>query len=438
MENKKQVYIAMSTDVLHEGHININKKGRELGEVTIGLLSDEAIATYKRLPVLDYESRKEIFENIKGVSRVVKQDTLDYTNNLRTYKPDIVLHGDDWKTGIQSLAREKVIEVLKEYGGKLVEIPYTIGENTEELSKRLMALENTPDNRRAKLRRLLKLKEYIRAIDASNGLTGLIAEKIKVNDEEKMMVKEFDAMWVSSLFDSTFKGKPDIELVDWSSRIETINELLEVTTKPIILDGDTGGKTEHFVFNVKTLERLGVSMVIIEDKTGLKKNSLFGTDVKQTLDDPEHFAAKIRAGKQAQITRDFMITARLESLIAGYGVDDAMMRAKKYVEAGADAIMIHSKNKSGEDIFEFMKQFRDYSKDIPLVLVPTTYNQFTEDELHAHGANIIIHANHLLRSAYPAMVRTAESILRTGNSKEASEQYCMKIKDVLELIPGGK
>lgn len=436
--NKKQVYIAMSTDVLHEGHINIIEKGRELGEVTIGLLSDEAIATYKRLPFLDYEARKRIFENIKGVTRVVKQDKLDYTDNLRMYKPDIVLHGDDWKTGIQSLAREKVIEVLKEYGGELVEVPYTVGENTAELSKRFMALENTPDNRRAKLKRLLKLKEYIRAIDASNGLTGLIAENVKYIDEAKMMVKEFDAMWVSSLCDSTFKGKPDIELVDWSSRIATINQLMEVTTKPIILDGDTGGKTEHFVFNVKTLERLGVSMVIIEDKTGLKKNSLFGTDVKQTLDDPYNFAEKIRAGKQAQVTRDFMITARLESLIAGQGVDDAMRRAKIYVDAGVDAIMIHSKNKSGEDIFEFMKQFREFSKDIPLVLVPTTYNQYTEDELHAHGANIIIHANHLLRSAYPAMVKTAESILRTGNSKEASEEYCMPIRQVLELIPGGK
>ncbi len=438
MENKKQVYIAMSTDVLHEGHINIIKKGRELGEVTIGLLSDEAIATYKRLPVLDYESRKEIFENIKGVSRVVKQDTLDYTNNLRTYKPDIVLHGDDWKTGIQSLAREKVIEVLKEYGGKLVEIPYTIGENTEELSKRLMALENTPDNRRAKLRRLLKLKEYVRAIDASNGLTGLIAENIKVVDEKKMMVKEFDAMWVSSLCDSTFKGKPDIELVDLTSRLNTINEIMEVTTKPIILDGDTGGKIEHFVFNVKTLERLGVSAIIIEDKTGLKKNSLFGTEVKQTLDDPEHFAEKIRAGKQAQVTRDFMIIARLESLIAGSTVDDAMERAKIYVAAGVDGIMIHSKEKDGKDIFEFMRRFREFSKDIPLILVPTTYNEYTEDELHEGGANIIIHANHLLRSAYPAMVNTAKSILENGRSKEASEEYCMPVKQVLELIPGGK
>ncbi len=435
---EKQVYIAMSTDVIHEGHINIIKEGCKHGEVTIGLLSDEAIATYKRLPLLNYEARKKIFENIKGVSHIMKQNELDYTKNLRKLKPDIVMHGDNWKTGVQALVREKVIEVLKEWGGKLIEVPYTEGENTTELAKKFATLSNTPDNRRAKLRQLLALKPYIRAIDTSNGLTGLIAENVNIFDEKKMMVKEFDAMWVSSLCDSTFKGKPDIELVDLTSRINTINELMEVTTKPIILDGDTGGKTEHFVFNVKTLERLGVSAIIIEDKTGLKKNSLFGTEVKQTLDDPDHFAEKIHAGKQAQVTRDFMIIARLESLIAGYGVDDAMMRAKKYVAAGADGIMIHSKEKDGKDIFEFMKQFRKYSKDIPIILVPTTYNQYTEEELHEGGANIIIHANHLLRSAYPAMVNTAKSILENGRSKEASEEFCMPIKQVIELIPGGK
>ena len=435
---KKQVYIAMSTDVLHEGHINIIQEGAKLGDVTIGLLTDEAIATYKRLPLLDYNARKKIFENIKGVSKIVKQSELDYTKNLKKYKPDIVLHGDDWKNGIQSLVREKVIETLKEWNGKLIEIPYTKGRNTTELADKVKTLENTPDARRAKLKRLLKLKPYIRAIDTSNGLTGLIAENVKVVDEKKMMVKEFDAMWVSSLCDSTFKGKPDIELVDLTSRLNTINEIMEVTTKPIILDGDTGGKIEHFVFNVKTLERLGVSAIIIEDKTGLKKNSLFGTEVKQTLDDPHHFAEKIRAGKQAQVTRDFMIIARLESLIAGSTVDDAMERAKIYVEAGVDGIMIHSKEKDGKDIFEFMKRFRKFSKDIPLILVPTTYNEYTEDELHEGGANIIIHANHLLRSAYPAMVNTAKSILENGRSKEAAEEYCMPVKQVLELIPGGK
>ena len=444
---RKQVYIAMSTDVLHDGHINIIEQGAKLGDVTIGLLTDKAIATYKRPPFLDYDSRKRIFENIKGVTRVVEQDTLDYTNNIRQYRPDIVLHGDDWKYGIQALVRERVIEALAEYGGELVEVPYTQGKNGADLSRQLTAATITPDIRRAQLRRMLQLKPYIRAIDTSNGLTGLIAENAQFQDPNTLQKKEFDAMWVSSLCDSTFKGKPDIELVDFTNRITTINEIMEVTTKPIILDGDTGGRAEHFAPNVKTLERLGVSMVIIEDKTGLKQNSLYGAEAKQVLADPEEFAAKIRAGKEAQTTRDFMITARLESIIACKSTDpvaieaaiaDAMERAKLYVDAGADAIMIHSKNKDGQDIFEFMRQFREYSKDIPLVLVPTTYNQYTEDTLYEHGANIIIHANHLLRSAYPAMMNTAESILTNGRSLEASEQYCMPIKQVLELIPGGK
>ena len=438
MKKNKTVYIAMSADVIHSGHINVIEEGAKYGDVIIGLLTDEAIATYKRLPILDYEIRKKIFENIKNVSQVVEQNTLDYTDNLKKLKPDYVVHGDDWKQGVQTLIREKVIEVLKEWGGELIEVPYTKGISSTDLASQYRFLENTPDNRRSKLKKLLKVKPYIRLIDTSNGLTGLIAENVKIEDEKTATTKEFDAMWVSSLCDSTFKGKPDIELVDLTSRLNTINEIMEVTTKPIILDGDTGGKIEHFAYNVKTLERMGVSAIIIEDKTGLKKNSLFGTEVKQELDDPEHFAAKIRAGKQAQVTRDFMIFFFFLSLIAGKGIDDALMRAKIYIEAGADGIMIHSKEKDGQEIFDFMKEFRKFSKDIPIIVVPTTYNQFTEEELHQKGANIIIHANHLLRSAYPAMVDTAKSILEHGRSKEASEKNCLPIKEILTLIPGGK
>lgn len=434
---KKLVYIAIAADILHTGHINVINKGAELGEVVLGILSDEAIASYKRVPLFNYEIRKSIFENVKNVSRVVKQDTIDYTENLMKLKPDYVVHGDDWHEGAQKLVREKVIETLKLWGGQLIEVPYTKGLSATDTYNLLASDLKSPDYRRGLLRKMLNLKPYISVMEASNGLTGLIVENVKVLDEETSFYKEFDAMWVSSLCDSTFKGKPDIELVDLTSRINTINEIMEVTTKPIILDGDTGGKKEHFVFNVKTLERIGVSAIIIEDKTGLKKNSLFGTEVEQTLEDPHEFAEKIRAGKNALTTKDFLIFARLESLIAGHGIDDAMMRAKIYIEAGADGIMIHSKNKSGADILEFLRQFREYSKDIPVILVPTTYNHLTEKELAAHGGNIIIHANHLLRSAYPAMVKTAETILKNGRSKEA-DQYCMPIKQVLELIPGGK
>ena len=437
MENKK-VYIAMSADVIHDGHINIIEEGSKYGDVIIGLLTDEAIASYKRVPLLNYQTRERIFSNLKHVSEVVAQETLDYTENLEKIKPEYVVHGDDWKSGVQSMVRANVIETLKKWGGELVEVPYTKTTTSTELEKQYRAIVNTPDMRRAKLRKLLKLKPCISVMEASNGLTGLIVENAKHVSEETGLVKEYDAMWVSSLCDSTFKGKPDIELVDLTSRLNTMNEIMEVTTKPIILDGDTGGLTEHFVFNVKTLERVGISAVIIEDKTGLKKNSLFGTEVTQTLDDPHAFAAKIKAGKQAQATRDFMIFARIESLIAGMGVDDAIMRAKIYVEEGsADGIMIHSKEKDGSEIIEFMKKFREYSSDIPVILVPTSYNHITEKEFEEIGANIIIYANHLLRSAYPAMMKTAVTVLEHGRSKEA-DQYCMSIKEILNLIPGGK
>ncbi|MBE6886656.1 MAG: phosphoenolpyruvate mutase [Oscillospiraceae bacterium] len=431
----KTVYIAMSADILHNGHINIIREGAKLGNVIIGLLSDEAIATYKRMPILPYETRKMIFEQMKDVSSVVLQDELSYKKNLLELKPDIVLHGDDWKTGIQSMIRQEVIDTLATYGGELVEVPYTHGVSCDELDQKSRAILSTPEVRRGKLRALLRYKPWVRVMEASNGLTGLICEHARVEDEASGTVREYDCMWVSSLCDSTFKGKPDIELVDLTSRLNTINEIMEVTTKPIILDGDTGGKVEHFAYNVRTLERLGVSAIIVEDKTGLKQNSLFGTSVEQVLDDPHAFAHKIRCGKQAQTTRDFMIFARLESLIAGKGIDDAMMRAKIYLEeGGADGIMIHSKEKDGAEIIEFMKQFRAYAKDVPVIFVPTSYNHFTEEELAEIGGNIIIYANHLLRSAYPAMLETANTILRCSRSKEVDDR-CLSIKEVLRLIP---
>lgn len=433
----KKVYIAIGADIIHAGHLNVINKGAELGEVIVGLLTDEAIASYKRVPIFTYEVRKTIFENIKNVSKVVKQETIDYTENLEKIKPDYVIHGDDWREGPQKLIREKVIQKLNEWGGQLVEVPYTKELGSTENLAQLTKDFKSPDYRRGLLRKMLNLKPWVSAMEASNGLTGLIVENAKVIDPETSLPREFDAMWISSLCDSTWKGKPDIELVDLTSRINTMNEIMDVTTKPIILDGDTGGKEEHFVFNVKTLERIGVSAIIIEDKTGLKKNSLFGTEVEQTLEDPQVFASKIRAGKNAQSTRDFLIFARLESLIAGYDVNHALERAKIYVNAGADGVMIHSKEKHGNDIIEFMKEFRKFSKDIPIIVVPTSYNHFTEKELHENGASIIIHANHLLRSAYPSMMKTAESILLHGRSKEVDEN-CMSIKQILNLIPGGQ
>ncbi|HPT77298.1 MAG: phosphoenolpyruvate mutase [Defluviitoga tunisiensis] len=428
----KKVYLAMTGDIIHHGHINIISEARKYGEVIVGLLTDEAIASYKRIPLLNYEERKKIVENIKGVSQVIPQKTLDYTENLEMIKPDYVIHGNDWREGIQKSIREKVIETLKKWDGELIEVEYTKGVSGSLLDEKIKKIGTTPEIRLKKLRRLIELKPFVRVIEASNGLTGLIAENTKI--VKNGQVREFDAMWVSSLCDSTLKGKPDIELVDLTSRINTINEIMEVTTKPIILDGDTGGLKEHFVYNVRTLERLGVSAIIIEDKIGLKKNSLFGTEVEQIQDDPKNFADKINSGKKALVTDDFMIIARIESLILKAGIEDALKRAKIYIEAGADGIMIHSKEKSPQEIIDFCKEYKKLEVKVPLVAVPTTYNSITETELSELGVKIIIYANHLLRSAYPAMKKTAETILENGRSLEA-DKYCVSIKEILTLIP---
>lgn len=431
----KKVYLAMSADIIHNGHINVIKKASELGELTVGILTDEAIATYKRCPLLAYEDRKNIIENIKGVKNVIPQTSLSYTENLKKIKPNYVVHGDDWKVGSQSNIRSRVIEVLNEWGGHLIEIKYTQGVSISKLDQAIKEIGTTPQMRQCKLRQLLRLKPMVRILEAHNGLTGLIAEKTKI--EKDGLTKEFDGMWISSLCDSTAKGKPDIELVDLTSRMNTINDILEVTTKPIILDGDTGGKVEHFTFTVKSLERLGVSAIIIEDKIGLKKNSLFGTDVSQKQDSIENFCFKIQSGKKAQVANDFMIIARVESLILKAGMDDAIKRAKAYIQAGADGIMIHSKEKTPSEIFAFCEEYNKFGKDVPLIVVPSTYNSVTETELMEKGVNVVIYANHLIRSAYPAMVKTAKTILQNERSLEV-DKYCMPIKEILELIPGGK
>ncbi|MCU8082780.1 phosphoenolpyruvate mutase [Shewanella sp. SM23] len=431
----KSVYVGMSADLVHPGHLNILKKAAELGDVTVGLLTDQAIASYKRVPFMTFEQRKIVVENIKGVCTVIPQTTLDYVPNLKQLKPDFVVHGDDWQDGVQAKTRQRVIDALAQWGGKLVEVPYTQGISSTRLHAAMKEIGTTPDIRLRSLRRMLAAKPLVRFLDIHNALSGLIIENTKVNTPDGP--QEFDGMWGSSLTDSTAKGKPDIEAVDVSSRMVTLNEVLEVTTKPIIYDGDTGGKTEHFVFTVKTLERLGVSAVIIEDKTGLKKNSLFGTDVEQTQDSIENFCAKIRAGKNAQATRDFMIIARIESLILGMGIDHAMERAEAFLDAGADGIMIHSREKTPDEVFEFCKKYNTLENRKTLVAVPSSYNKVTEKQLKDHGVNVVIYANQLLRSAYPAMVKTAQSILTHSRSAEADADM-MPIQQILELIPGGK
>lgn len=416
--------------MIHPGHLNIISEARKRGHVIIGLLTDQAITSYKRLPYLNYEQRKIIVENLKGVKEVVPQNTLDYVPNLLKIKPHYVVHGDDWKTGIQRETRERVIKTLSKWGGELIELPYTQGISSTQLHRIASEVGTTPEIRMHRLRRLLSAKPIIRAMEAHNGLSGLLVEKINV--EKEGCSHEFDCIWLSSLTDSTAKGKPDTELVDLTSRLTTVNDIMEVTTKPVILDGDSGGMAEHFVFMVRTLERLGVSAVIIEDKIGLKKNSLFGVDGGQLQDTIENFSAKIKAGKHAQVTEDFMIIARIESLILKNGMEDALERARAYIDAGTDGIMIHSKEKSPDEILEFCRQYASFKRSVPLVVVPTTYSSITEAELAEAGVRIVIYANHMLRSAYPSMMKTAQLILQSERALEADD-LCMPIKEILEL-----
>ena len=429
----KIVYIGMCADLIHHGHLNIIKNAKQYGSVIIGLLTDSAIASYKRLPLISFNDRKTIVENLKGVEQVIPQTTLDYEPNLRKLKPDFVVHGDDWKNGVQKSVREKVIKTLDEWGGKLIEPKYTKGISSTDLITAVKRRGITPGNRMKTLKRLIEVKPFIRILESHSGLTGLIVEKTSITKNGQKI--EFDGIWESSLTDSTSKGKPDTELVDFTSRFQSIEEILEVTTKPIIVDGDTGGKIEHFKFRVKTLERLGVSAIIIEDKVGSKRNSLFGTDVEQHQDSIENFSKKIHEGKKSLVTDDFMIIARVESLILKLGLDDALNRSKAYIEAGADGIMIHSKEKDCKEIIAFCNKYNTFVRRVPLVVVPSTYAHMKEDDLQKLGINVVIYANHLIRSAYPAMVKTAENILEDGRSKEASDNFCMPIKEILTLIP---
>lgn len=426
------VYICFSTDVIHSGHIEIIRKAKKFGKLIVGVLSDEAVVSQNCFPLLPFEDRKRMFENIRGIYKVVEQKTLSYKDNLEKYQPTFVVHGDDWVTGFQRPIRDEVCKILASYGGHLIEYSFWKETKYQELEKQARAKLFMPDFRRARLKRILAMKGIVTTMEAHSGLTGLIVENTTV--EENGGIRQFDAMWISSLCDSTIRGKPDIELVDMTSRLRTLDDICEVTTKPIIFDGDTGGAIEHFTYTVRSLERMGVSMVIIEDKTGLKKNSLFGNDIVQIQDNIEHFCEKIRAGKKAQRTKEFMICARIESLILEHGMIDALNRAFAFVQAGSDAIMIHSRKKEPSEIFEFIDKFRQKDTITPLVVAPTSFSAVTEEEFKKRGVNIIIYANQLTRAGFPAMQNAAKLILKNHRAKECDDN-CMSFEEIIRLIP---
>ncbi len=427
----KTIYACFTTDVIHEGHLNVIRTAKQYGKVMIGVMSDEALVKFDRFPTLNCEQRQQLFKDLPEVDEVVVQNSVSYKDNLLKYRPDYVIHGDNWKDNAQQVIRNEVIELLGQWGGQLIEVPYTRNEKVKRIDTKMREQLAMPEYRRKRLKQLLSLRPIVKALEVHSGITALIAEKTIVEDQGEL--DQFDAMWISSLCDSTAKGKPDIELVDMSSRMRTIDDVMDVSTKPIILDGDTGGLIEHFVYNVRTLERMGVSAIIIEDKTGLKKNSLFGTEVEQTQDTIENFCRKIAAGKNVQLSDDFMIIARIESLILEQGMEDALTRAFAYTKAGADGIMIHSRRKEPDEIFTFCDEFRKQDSTTPIIVVPTSYNTVTEEELAQHGINIVIYANQLTRSAFPAMQSAAIDILKHHRAKEADDR-CMSIKEILTLI----
>lgn len=427
----KKVYTCFCTDVIHEGHLNIIEQAKKYGEVIVGVLSDEAMVRFNRFPAVDFEERIRMVEEIEGVKEVVVQKEIMYDEVIKEIHPDYVIHGDNWKSGPMKAIRDNVVALLSAYGGEVIDVPYTYSENVRRTDARMKEKLGMPEYRRKRLRKLIDLCPVVKTLEVHSGLTGLIAEKTIV--ENNGQLDQFDAMWVSSLCDSTAKGKPDIELVDMTSRFRTIDDVMEVTTKPIIFDGDTGGLIEHFVYTVRSLERMGVSAIIIEDKTGLKKNSLFGTEVEQTQDSIEHFCEKIAAGKGVQLTDDFMIIARIESLILEQGMEDALNRARAYVKAGADGIMIHSRKKDPAEILEFCDSFRREDAKTPIVVVPSSFNCITEAELAEHGVNIVIYANQLTRSAFPAMEQTAKDILKYHRAQEVDARL-LPIKDIISLI----
>ena len=430
MSNKK-VYTCFCTDVIHEGHLNIIRKAKELGSVTVGVLCDSEMVRYNRFPMKSLQERIDMIKAIPEVDNVIVQNQIMYYEVVRELRPDYIVHGDNWSSSAMTAIKNNITNLLAEYGGELIEVPYTFNEQIQKIDRQMNEKLSMPEFRRGRLKKLLSIVPIVKTIEVHSGITGLIAEKTVVTNGEH--IDQFDAMWVSSLCDSTAKGKPDIELVDMTSRFRTIDDVMEVTTKPIIFDGDTGGLIEHFVYTVRSLERMGVSAVIIEDKTGLKKNSLFGTEVKQTQDSIEHFSEKIRAGKKAQLSDEFMIIARIESFILERGMEDALTRAKAFVAAGADGIMIHSRKKDPAEILEFCDKFREFNEDTPLVVVPSSFNTVTEDELVAHGVNIVIYANQLTRAAFPAMKQTAEDILKYHRAAEVDSRL-LPIKDIISLI----
>jgi phosphoenolpyruvate phosphomutase len=429
MKNKT-IYVPLAVDILHSAHINILKKAKKYGKVIVGLLTDSAIAEYKKFPLINYKERYKTLEGIRYIDQIVEQKNWDYSENIKKYKPNFFIHGDDWKTGIQKNQRRKVINTLKKIKGKLIEVPFKRNISSTEIKQKIIEL-SSPINRVSKLKRLFHAKKIVRILESHNSLSGLIIENLKINKINRLV--EFDGMWSSSLTDSATRGLPDNSSLSFSARISSLNDMMDVTTKPLVFDADNGGQIEHLPFLVRSLERSGASAIIMEDKVGLKKNSLFKNQTGTKQDKPQLFAKKIKKICNSRQSQDFMVIARIESFIVGKGLKDALFRAEIYSKAGADAILIHSKEKTPAEIFSFAKEFRKSKYFIPLVSVPSTYSKVYEKDLIRNGFKLVIYANQLLRAAYPAMQNTAKTILKNKRAFEADKKI-IPIKEIINLI----
>ena len=428
----ESVYVGLTADYLHPGIAKVMKTAADIGPITVGLLTDEAVAARKRMPHLNWSERKLIIEQFRNVERVVPQREWLYGANIREFRPSVMVHGDDWQYSDGLALREDAIAALNSYGGKLIEIGHTPGISSTWISQKVRDMGTTPEIRRRALRRALACKPFVRIIEAHSPLAAIIVESLELDNE--LGRQEFDGFWSSSLADSLVLGKPDIEIVDISTRLETVNRIFDVTQMPLIIDADTGGKPEHLEVHVKSMERLGISAVIIEDKVGLKRNSLLGNDVHQEQSPIADFQEKISIARAAAFSDEFMVIARVESLVLDKGMDDALERSHEYVSAGAQGVMIHSRKKDPAEIVEFAERFRKADSLTPLIAVPTTYNEITDFELAQRGFNIVIYANQMIRAAYPAMRQAALTILQNGRSKECDSDIA-SVADILKLIP---
>ena len=433
--SNKIIYLGLTADLIHAGHINIINEALKYGQLLIGLITDQAISKEKRLPLLSYFDRKALLLNIKGVKDIVPQEDWDYSINLQKYKPDFFIHGDDWNTSEYKIIKNNCINVLSAYGGKLIEIAHTPNINSDLVVDKIRKLKNVSSLRQNTLKRLLQSKSFIKIIEVHSPMSAMIIDNLKINNERGSNF--FDGFWSSSLSDSTLFGRPDIESLDIASRLNMINNIFHATTKPLVMDIDTGGLLEHLEINIKTIEQAGVSAVVIEDKKGLKKNSLFGNEVIQHQEDVKVFQEKIKLINTIKVNDNFLCIARIESLILDKGLEDALHRASSYVDAGADMVLIHSRKKTPDEVFLFANEFKRDHPNIPLACIPTSFYTVTEGLLQDKGFNLSIYANHLIRASYKHMEKIAKSIL-TYQTSQYIEEDIESVKDILNLIPGTK